>query len=87
MQISLTLYSLTERNLSYLPISTTLTLKQKRHMYYMPMEFDGLKDPGVLTIAISEQDHNNSLSVDSKTQKTWKSQSLSKTTTKLNYYQ
>ena len=52
-----------ERNLSYLPISTSLTLKRKRHMYYMPMDFekltlDGLIDTGALTSAISEQDLN-----------------------------
>ena len=42
-----------ERNLSYLPISTSLTLKRKRHMYHMPMDFekltlDGLIDTGAL---------------------------------------
>ena len=52
-----------ERNLSYLPISTSLTLKRKRNMYYMPMDFekltlDGLIDTGALTSAISEQDLN-----------------------------
>ena len=52
-----------ERNLSYLPISTSLTLKRKRHMYYMPMDFekltlDGLIGTGALTSAISEQDLN-----------------------------
>ena len=52
-----------ERNLSYLPISTSLTLKRKRHMYYIPMDFekltlDGLIDTGALTSAISEQDLN-----------------------------
>ena len=52
-----------ERNLSYLPISTSLTLKRKRHMYYIPMDFekltlDGLIDTGALTSAISEQDPN-----------------------------
>ena len=52
-----------ERNLSYLPISTSLTLKRKRHMYYMPMDFEkltlgGLIDTGTLTRAISEQDPN-----------------------------
>ena len=50
-----------ERNLSYLPISTSLTLKRKRHMYYIPMDFEkltlnGLIDTGALTSAISEQD-------------------------------
>ena len=52
-----------ERNLSYLPISTSLTLKRKRHMYYMPMDFekekltlDGLIYTGDLTSAISEHD-------------------------------
>ena len=39
---------------SYLPMSTSLTLKRKRHMYYMPMDFekltlDGLIDTGALT--------------------------------------
>ena len=52
-----------ERNLSYLLMSTSLTLKRKRHMYYMPMDFekltlDGLIDTGALTSAISEQDLN-----------------------------
>ena len=52
-----------ERNLGYLPISTSLTLKRKLHMYYMPMDFekltlDGLIDTGALTSAISEQDLN-----------------------------
>ena len=52
-----------ERNLSYFPISTSLTLKRKRQMYYMPMDFekltlDGLIDTGALTSAISEQDLN-----------------------------
>ena len=52
-----------ERNLSYLPISTSLTLKRKRHVYYMPMDFekltlDGLINTGALTSAISEQDLN-----------------------------
>ena len=50
-----------ERNLSYLPISTSVTLKRKRHMYYIPMDFekltfDGLIDTGALTSAISEED-------------------------------
>ena len=49
-----------ERNLSYLPMSTSLTLKQKCHMYYMPMDFeeltlDGLIDTGALFSAIPEQ--------------------------------
>ena len=52
-----------ETNISYLPISTSLTLKRKRHMYYIPMDFekltlDGLIDTGALTSAISEQDLN-----------------------------
>ena len=52
-----------ERNVSYLPISTSLTLKRKRHMFYIPMDFekqtlDGLIDTGALTSAISEQDLN-----------------------------
>ena len=52
-----------ERNLSYLPMSTSLTLKRKRHMYYMPIDFekltvDGPIFPGALTSAISEQDLN-----------------------------
>ena len=52
-----------ERNLSYLPISTSLTLKRKRHMYYIPMDFEkltlaGLLNTGALTSAISEQDLN-----------------------------
>ena len=53
----------TERNLSYLPISTSLTLKRKRHKHYIRMDFekltlDGLFDTGALTSAISEQDLN-----------------------------
>ena len=41
----------------------SLTLKRKRHMYYMPMDFEkltlyGLIDAGALTSAISEQDLN-----------------------------
>ena len=52
-----------EQNLLNLPISTSLTLKQKRHVYYIPMDFekltlDGLIDTGALTSAISEQDLN-----------------------------
>ena len=52
-----------ERNLSYLPTSTSLTLKRKRHMHYIPMDFekltlDCLIDTGALTSAISEQDLN-----------------------------
>ena len=52
-----------ERNVSYLPISTSLILKRKRHMYYKPMDFekltlDGFIDTGALTSAISEQDLN-----------------------------
>ena len=52
-----------ERNLSYLSMSTLLTLKLKHHMYYMPMDvekltLDGLIDIGALTSAISEQDLN-----------------------------
>ena len=47
-----------ERNLSFLPISTFSTLKRKRHMYYMPMDFekltlDGLIDTGAMASAIS----------------------------------
>ena len=43
----------------YLNLSTNLTLKKKRHMYYFPMDFekltlDGLIDTGALTSAISE---------------------------------
>ena len=52
-----------ERNLSYLSISTSLTLKRKRHMYYMPMDFAkltlaGLIDTGALASAAFEQDLN-----------------------------
>ena len=44
-------------------LSTNLTLKSKRYMYYFPMDFekltlDGLIDTGALTSAISEQDLN-----------------------------
>jgi len=53
----------TTRNVSYIPLSTTLTLKQKRHMFYFPMDFgeltiDGLIDTGALTSAVSEADLN-----------------------------
>ena len=49
--------------LHMLLLSTNLTLKSKRHMYYFPMDFqklilDGLIDTGALTRAISEQDLN-----------------------------
>ena len=52
-----------ERNLPFLPISTSLPLKRKRHLYYMPMDFekitlDDLIDTGALTKAISEQELN-----------------------------
>ena len=52
-----------ERNLSILPISTSLTLKRKRQMYYIPMDFekltlDGPIDTGALRSAICEQDIN-----------------------------
>ena len=52
-----------ERNLSYLPISTSQILKRKRHMYYMSMDFEkltlvGLIDTGALTKAISEEHLN-----------------------------
>ena len=45
-------------NIMYLNLSTNLTLKKKRHMYYFPMDFekltlDGLIDTGALTSAIS----------------------------------
>ena len=54
-----------ERNLSYLPICTSLTLKRKCHLYYIPMDFerltlDGLIDTGALASAISEQDLDRS---------------------------
>ena len=47
----------------YLNLSTNLTLKMKRHMYYFPMDFEklileGLIDTGALTSAISEADLN-----------------------------
>ena len=72
MKISLNIYKSTKKEMyipnlnfpiSYLPISTSLTLKRKRHMYYIPMDFekltlDGLIDTGALTSAISEQDLN-----------------------------
>ena len=50
-------------NIPYIPLSTTLTLKRKRHMFYFPMDFenftlDGLVDTGALTSAISEADLN-----------------------------
>ena len=50
-------------NVAYLNLSTNLTLKKKRHMYYFPMDFekltlDGLIDTGALTSAISEEDLN-----------------------------
>ena len=50
-------------NIMYLNLSTNLTLKKKRHMYYFPMDFekltlDGLIDTGASTSAISEADLN-----------------------------
>ena len=50
-------------NIMYLNLSTYLTLKKKRHMYYFPMDFekltlDGLIDKGAPTSAISEADLN-----------------------------
>ena len=52
-----------ETDIPMLLLSTNLTLKSKRHMYYFPMDFekltlDGLIDTGALTRAISEQDLN-----------------------------
>ena len=52
-----------ETDIPILLLSTNLTLKSKRHMYYFPMDFekltlDGLIDTGALTSAISEQDLN-----------------------------
>ena len=52
-----------ETDIPMLLLSTNLTLKSKRHMYYFPMDFvklslDGLIDTGALTSAISEQDLN-----------------------------
>ena len=46
-------------NIMYLNLSTNLTLKKKRHMYYFSMDFkkltlDGLIDTGAFTSAISE---------------------------------
>ena len=48
-------------NIMYLNLSTNLTLKKKRHMYYFPMDFkkltlDGLND--TVASAISEADLN-----------------------------
>ena len=48
-------------NIPYIPLSATLTLKRKRHMFYFPMDFenltlDGIVDTGALTSAISEAD-------------------------------
>ena len=52
-----------ETDIPMLLLSTNLTLKNKRHMYYFPMDFekltlDGLINSGALTSAISEQDLN-----------------------------
>ena len=52
-----------DTDIPMLLLSTNLTLKSKRHMYYVPMDFekltlDGLIDTGALTSAISEQDPN-----------------------------
>ena len=52
-----------ERNLSYLPISISLTFKRKHHMYYMPTDFKkftpgGLIVTGALKSSISQQDSN-----------------------------
>ena len=48
-------------NIMYLNLSTNLTLKKKRHMYYFPKDFekltlDGLIDTSAVTSAISEAD-------------------------------
>ena len=50
-------------NLSYLPISISLTLKRKRHTYYVLMDFEKLTlesliDTGAMRSATSEQDLN-----------------------------
>ena len=52
-----------ENNLTYLNLSTSLVLKHKKHMFYVPMNFgdvllDGLVDTGALTSAISQSDLN-----------------------------
>ena len=52
-----------ETDIPILLLSTNLTLKSKRHMYYFPMDFekltrDGSIDTGALTSAISKQDLN-----------------------------
>ena len=52
-----------ETDIPMLLLSTNLTLKSKRHMYYFPMDFvkltlDGLIETGALTSTISEQDLN-----------------------------
>ena len=52
-----------ESDIPKLLLSTNLTLKSKRQMYYFPMDIekltlDGLIDTGALTSAISEQDLN-----------------------------
>ena len=52
-----------DTDIPMLLLSTNLTLKSKRHMYYVPMDFekltlDGLIDTGALKSAISEQDLN-----------------------------
>ena len=44
-----------QQNITYLPISTSPTLKRKRHMYYMLLDFekltlDGLIDTGALAM-------------------------------------
>ena len=50
-----------EQNVFYLRLSTYLILKQKKHMFYFPMDFvelkiDCLLDTGALTSAISDAD-------------------------------
>ena len=52
-----------DTDIPMLLLSTNLTLKSKRYMSYVPMDFekltlDGLIDTGALTSAISEQDLN-----------------------------
>ena len=54
-----------ERNLSYLPISTSLTLKRKRHMYYIPMDFEKLTLDGSLILELSQVQSQNKTSTKS----------------------
>ena len=61
----------------YLLLSTNRILKQKKHMFYFPMDFgeltiDGLIDTGALTSDISEADLNKIKLLSITIKKTWR---------------